>query len=161
RYVGAEAFRDGVNAYLQAHAYGNATSQEFWTALAATSRRPVDKILQTFVNQPGAPLIEVSLRCEDNRTITRGVFKQQRFTLEPGANGGAPGTVWQAPVCMKIQGSNAAGSCSVLDREQQVIEVAHGCPSWVFINAGADGYFRTAYAPEMLRAMAPEIQTAL
>jgi puromycin-sensitive aminopeptidase len=161
RYVGAETFRNGVNAYLQAHAYGNATSQDFWTALAAAARRPVDKILPTFVNQPGAPLIEVSLRCEDNRTITRGVFKQQRFTLEPGANGGAPGTVWQAPVCMKIQGSNAAGSCSVLDREQQVIEVAHGCPSWVFINAGADGYFRTAYAPEMLRAMAPEIQTAL
>src|SRR6185295_12014004 len=61
----------------------------------------------------------------------------------------------------KVQGSSSPGSCSVLDKEQQVIEVAHGCPSWVFINAGADGYFRTAYAPEMLRAMAPEIETAL
>ena len=161
RYVGAEAFRNGVNAYLRAHAYGNATSQDFWTALAAAAGRPVDKILPTFVNQPGAPLIEVSLRCEDNNTITRGVFRQQRFTLEPGANGGAPGTVWQVPVCTKIQGASAPGSCSVLDKEQQVIEVAHGCPSWVFINAGADGYFRTAYAPEMLRAMAPEIETAL
>jgi aminopeptidase N len=161
RYVGADAFRDGVNAYLQAHAYGNATSQDFWTALAATSRRPVDQILQTFVNQPGVPLIEVSLRCEDNNTITRGVFRQQRFTLEPGANGGIPATVWQVPICTKFQGSNSPESCSVLDKEQQVIEVARGCPAWVFINAGADGYFRTAYAPEMLRAMAPQIGTAL
>ena len=127
-YVGAEAFRNGVNAYLRAHAYGNATSEDFWTALAAASRRPVDKILPTFVNQPGAPLIEVSLRCEANNTITRGVFKQQRFTLEPGANGGAPGTVWQVPVCTKIQGSNSPGSCSVLDQEEQIIDVAHGCP---------------------------------
>src|SRR6185503_11658088 len=146
RYVGAEAFRDGVNAYLQAHAYGNATSQEFWTALAATSRRPVDKILQTFVNQPGAPLIDVSLRCEDNNTITRGVFRQQRFTVEPGANGGIPGTVWQVPICTKSPGATSAESCSVLDKEQQVIEMARGCPAWVFINAGAHGYFRTAYA---------------
>ena len=41
------------------------------------------------------------------------------------------------------------------------MELAHGCPSWVFINAGARGYYRTAYPPEMLRAMAPEIETAL
>jgi aminopeptidase N len=161
RYVGADTFRSGVNAYLRAHAYGNATSQDFWTALATAARRPVDRILPTFVNQPGAPLIEVSLRCEDNGAITRGVFKQQRFTLEAGANGGAAGTIWQAPVCMKVQGSSSPGSCPVLDKEQQVIEVAHGCPAWVFINAGGNGYFRTAYAPEMLRAMAPEIETAL
>src|SRR6202171_5429725 len=43
-YVGAETFRKGVNAYLQAHAYGNATSQDFWAAIASTSGRPVDRI---------------------------------------------------------------------------------------------------------------------
>ena len=49
----------------------------------------------------------------------------------------------------------------MIDKEQQIVDVAPGCPSWVFINAGANGYFRTAYPPEMLRAMAPEIETAL
>ena len=29
-YVGPEMFRKGVNAYLQAHANGNATSADFW-----------------------------------------------------------------------------------------------------------------------------------
>ena len=160
-YVGAETFRSGVNAYLQAHAFGNATAQDFWTAIALTSHRPVDKILPTFVNQAGVPLIEVSLRCEDDGTMTRGTFRQQRFTLEPGSNGAAPGTVWQVPVCTKIQGSSSPGSCPVLDRERQVVEIVHGCPSWVFINRDAHGYYRTAYPPEMLRAMAPEIETAL
>ena len=65
------------------------------------------------------------------------------------------------PVCTKIQGSSSPGSCPVLDRERQIVEIAHGCPSWVFINADARGYYRTAYPPEMLRAMAPEIETAL
>src|SRR5215471_3594377 len=32
-YVGTETFRKGVNAYLQAHAYGNATSEDFSRAL--------------------------------------------------------------------------------------------------------------------------------
>ena len=31
-YVGADSFRKGINAYLQAHAYGNGTSQDFWAA---------------------------------------------------------------------------------------------------------------------------------
>jgi aminopeptidase N len=160
-YVGAEAFRSGINAYLEAHAYRNATSQDLWTAIAATSHRPVDRILPTFVNQAGVPLIEVSLRCEDNGTMTRGTFRQQRFTLEPGSTGAVPGTVWQVPVCTKIQGATTLGSCPVLDTERQVVEIAHGCPSWVFINAGAHGYYRAAYPPEMLRALAPEIETAL
>ena len=42
-YLGAETFRKGVNAYLQAHAYGNATSQDFWNAMTAASGKPVDQ----------------------------------------------------------------------------------------------------------------------
>jgi aminopeptidase N len=160
-YVGAETFRSGINAYLQAHAYGNATSQDFWNAITSTSRLPVDTILPTFVNQAGVPLIEITPHCEDNGTITRGTFRQQRFTLTPGSDDAARATVWQVPVCTRIQGSSSPGSCTVIDREQEVVELAHGCPSWVFINAGAHGYYRTAYPPEMLRAMAPEIETAL
>ena len=60
-YVGAETFRHGINAYLEAHAYGNATSEDFWTTLTAVSGKPVDRILPTFVNQPGVPLVDVSL----------------------------------------------------------------------------------------------------
>ena len=69
-YVGAETFRKGVNAYLQAHAYGNATSQDFWDGDGR--RRPASRstaILPTFVNQPGVPLRRASrLRAGDNRT---------------------------------------------------------------------------------------------
>ena len=36
-YVGPEVFRKGVNAYLRAHANGNATSADFWQAEAQVS----------------------------------------------------------------------------------------------------------------------------
>jgi len=31
----------------------------------------------------------------------------------------------------------------------------------VFANAGAHGYYRTAYPPEMLRALSPRVETDL
>ena len=41
------------------------------------------------------------------------------------------------------------------------LDVAQGCVPWIFANAGAQGYYRTAYAPEMLRALAPHVADAL
>src|SRR5207245_10734340 len=78
-YVGAETFRKGLNAYLQAHAYGNATSEDFWTAMATASGKPVDRILPTFIHQPGFPLIDVSVSC--TAAGTEVVLAQQRFFL--------------------------------------------------------------------------------
>jgi len=36
-----------VNAYLNAHANVNATSADFWQAVAKVSGKPVDKIMPT------------------------------------------------------------------------------------------------------------------
>src|SRR6185312_4662919 len=62
-YLGPEVFRRGVNAYLAAHANGNATSADFWQAEAQVSGKPVDKIMPTFVLQPGVPMVSLSSSC--------------------------------------------------------------------------------------------------
>jgi aminopeptidase N len=50
--------------------------------------------------------------------------------------------------------------CFVLDREQHDYTLFDaGCQPWVFINIDARGYYRTEYAPEILRAMAPHVET--
>ncbi len=56
-YVGPETFRKGVHNYLAAHLYGNATAEDFWNAQTATSHKPVDKIMESLVAQPGVPLL--------------------------------------------------------------------------------------------------------
>src|SRR5581483_8193413 len=67
-FVGPETFRRAINTYLQAHAYGNATSEDLWNAVAAASGRPVDRIMPTFVEQSGAPLVEItSITCNADR----------------------------------------------------------------------------------------------
>ena len=157
-YVGADRFRDGVNAYLNAHAYGNATSEDFWTAIATTSGKPVDKILPTFINQPGVPLVEISsLTCAGGKT--HATFSQERFLIEPGAAHTA--TTWELPACIKTSASTGSSTCLVISQSGSTLDVAQGCVQWIFANAGAQGYYRTAYAPAILRALAPRIADAL
>jgi aminopeptidase N len=160
-YVGPDTFRRAVNRYLQAHAYGNATSEDLWTAVAAESGRAVDRIIPSFIEQPGVPLVEItSLACSADRTETRATFRQSRFTLDSKA---PPGNqLWQIPISYSVRstGDSAPGSLVLSDRSRTEA-VAHGCAPWIFANAGAHGYYRTSYPPDVLRALAPDVLTAL
>ncbi len=155
-YVGPDAFRTGINAYLQAHAFDNATSEDFWKAITATSRKPVDRILPTFVNQPGAPEITIAnVRCEEN--ATRASARQERF-LDSGSSRSSER--WAIPICTKAA-QGATGICTVVAEPQQRLDIAHGCPTWVFANAGAEGYYRTDYPPTFIHAIAPDVESQL
>ncbi len=157
-YVGPETFRKGVNAYLKTHAYGNATSQDFWKAIAAASGKPVDRIMPTFVNQPGAPLIEVAQTCADQGTSV--ALTQHRFVVDATA-AAADAESWQVPVCVKTPQKGTA-LCDVVGDRSKTIALRDGsCAPWTFVNANAKGYFRTQYAPEILRAMASDVERTL
>jgi aminopeptidase N len=155
-YVGADDFRKGVNVYLAKHAYANATSEDFWRAMTSASGKPVDRILPTFVNQPGVPLLDVTMNCAGNSAAI--MLTQQRFSLEPAPSPGADAASWVIPICRKTATDHA--SCTEMrERTQRVTEPT--CPSWIFFNAGARGYYRTAYPPSMLPAFASDMATRL
>jgi aminopeptidase N len=153
-FVGPDVFQTAVNAYLAAHAYGNATSADLWNAVAAASGAPIDRILPTFITQPGVPMVDLSpLSCQASGE-TRTTFSQERFLLDPAAPTGA-GITWHVPVCLKAPGS--APACVVVDERRETTGVAPGCATWIFANEGAHGYYRTDYTPEVLRALAPRV----
>jgi aminopeptidase N len=156
-YLGPDVFRQGINAYLKAHAYGNATSADFWTTMASVSGKPVDRILPSFINQSGAPLLEVSLQCINNRAQLD--FSQQRFFLDPSAAQTRSAERWQIPVCVKTTG--AGGGCDLIADNKQTLSLGSACVPWAFANAGAQGYYRTAYSAETLRGLTPRIQEVL
>jgi aminopeptidase N/puromycin-sensitive aminopeptidase len=62
-----------------------------------------------------------------------------------------------------VKAAGAAGvSCAVVAQHREVLSLdANVCSPWVFANAGAQGYYRTAYSPEALRALAPRLQDVL
>ncbi|PYX88049.1 MAG: peptidase, partial [Acidobacteria bacterium] len=147
-YLGPEDFRAGVNAYLRAHAYGNATESDFWSALAAASRKPVDKLMTSFVNQPGEPLVSVRSQCVDGRT--KVTLSQKRYYYDRSLLDSSSAQQWIIPVCLSA-GSGAA-KCELLKDKEQNLDIA-GCRPWVFANAGASGYYRAGYETSAFRAM--------
>lgn len=172
-YLGPEAFRAGINAYLAKFAYGNATSEDFWRTLAATSGKPVDAVLAGFVNQPGAPVLRVDYTCVSNGPSSGASwsFTQQRFV---GGSVSPLSGVWTVPVCVKDpagrRGADPQGSCTVVQPGTTGRMTSSGgnpeSPSpctapWVFVNAGATGYYRSEYSTALLTAIAPDIQRTL
>ncbi len=154
-YVGPEVFRKGVNAYLRAHANGNATSADFWQAEAQASGKPIDQVMPTFVLQPGVPMLTVTSSCNGDKALA--AFTQQRFFLSPERlNAGSP-ELWQIPVCMKSGGPD---NCSLVTTKTQETSLGQ-CPAWLFANRNAKGYYRVAYTKAELHAVAGVAESQL
>lgn len=160
-YLGKEVFRAGVNNYLKAHANGNASAEDFWQAMAAASKKPVDEIMPTFVTQAGVPFVDVAAKCEGERTNV--TLSQKRYFYDPALFQQGSTEVWQIPVCMKgisADGKSGEQSCRLMTQKQQTFTL-NGCSEMVFANADGDGYYRYSYNPEMLKALGTKLDDAL
>jgi aminopeptidase N len=156
-YIGPETFRAGVNEYLKRHAYGNATADDFWVTLTEVSKKPVDQIMGTFVKQPGVPMVSLKARCTGNSTTVS--MKQQRYFYDRTKLDAANDQLWQVPVCLKT-GAGGSSQCELLTKREESFTIP-GCSAWVLGNAGGSGYYRTAYEPEAIHALAHDAETAL
>lgn len=152
-YLGKEVFRQGVHSYLQAHLYANATAEDFWNAQTANSHLPVDKIMESFITQPGVPLLTFSQRQTSNVPVT-----QSRFFLSSTAVA-EKHPQWTVPVCIK---TNVQPICRVLTPEDSSIPIPMDMGMPVFYaNAGGKGYYRTAYTPTQYKGIVANAETAL
>jgi aminopeptidase N/puromycin-sensitive aminopeptidase len=158
-YVGPEAFRKGVSSYLEAHAYANATAEDFWNAMTASSAKPVDKVMSSFVMQSGVPYVQFTSHCENETTKVQA--SQKRYFYDPTLFNKDNGELWQIPVCMKTVGNDpsAAQQCELLTSKQQRLELK-GC-GWVFPNAGALGYYRYGYEAQSLQKISASLEQSL
>jgi puromycin-sensitive aminopeptidase len=156
-YLGKDTFRAGVNAYLKQHEYGNATASDFWDAQAKTSKRPVDKIMPTWVTQAGLPIVNVKTQCSgDSTNVT---LSQHRYYYDRNKFNEPNDQLWQIPICMKGSASTTA-KCELLTKKEETFTLP-GCSKWVLANAGATGYYRVGYQPDAVRALANDAESKL
>jgi aminopeptidase N/puromycin-sensitive aminopeptidase len=149
-YLGKETFRQGVHKYLEAHLYGNATAEDFWNTQAEVSHKPVDKIMDSLVSQPGVPILTVG-----GETDAKISIAQQRFFLNVNASADTKET-WTLPVCFK---KSTGESCEVLDGASQTLPAP---PSpFLFDNAEGKGYYRTSYPEDIYRQIAAHVENGL
>src|SRR6266568_1657977 len=157
-YLGEETFRAGVNAYLQQHQYANATADDFWDTQAKTSHKPVDKIMPTWVKQPGVPIVNVKAQCLGNSTSI--TLAQQRYYVDRAKFDAANDQLWQIPLCLKGSATGADAKCELMTKREETFTLP-GCSTWVLPNAGATGYYRTGFQPDAIRALANDAETKL
>jgi aminopeptidase N len=167
-YVGPEVFRMGANAYLEKHAYGNATAEDFWNQMAATSEKPVDRIMASFTEQSGAPLVSVKAGCGFPQTgsgkkqkktpLTRVTLSQERYFADAAKLSGGSPEIWQIPVNLRASGAKV-GTYVLLAQRQQTFELP-GCSPWVYANAGGRGYYHSDYDAATLAKMSAELESS-
>jgi aminopeptidase N len=147
-YVGPEPFRKGVSSYLSKYSSSNAAGEDFWNEVTRVTEKPVNRIMKSFVEQAGAPLLTAKTKCVNGATEVS--IQQSRFIGTPDAAKNGPAQHWTLPVCVK----NGAGeaSCSMVTEASQTIRVP-GCGA-AMINADARGYYFTEYEPAAVAALA-------
>jgi aminopeptidase N len=166
-YVGPAVFQKGANAYLEKHAYGNATAEDFWNQMAATSEKPVDSIMASFTMQSGAPLITLvktecgvkvvqSGRHKKKVPVTEVTLSQERYFADAAKLTAGSQEIWQIPVSLRPAGAKDA-TYVLLAQRQQTFELP-GCSSWVYANAGGRGYYRSNYDAATLAKMSAELE---
>ena len=157
-YLGEETFRAGVNDYIKAHAYGNATATDFWEALTRVSHKPVDRIMKSFIDQPGPPIVSVKAECKASKeTVT---LTEQRYFFDREKFQAGNDELWQIPVCMKDETGHSAARCELLTQREQTVTLP-ACSSWLDVNAGSRGYYYSGYDPEVVRALAKDAEQKL
>ncbi|MGC2637631.1 MAG: M1 family metallopeptidase [Acidobacteriaceae bacterium] len=151
QYEGPEVFRKGVHAYLTAHMFGNATAEDFWNAQAAASHQPVDKILSSYVTEPGVPALSFSAPA--NGTVQ---VSQSRFYLNPEVKPEGQQT-WTIPVCFAGAGTQA--KCDLLDSAQASLKVP--ASSVFYPDAGGRGYYRFVLPDAVYNQVLADVNTSL
>ncbi len=121
RYVGEQAFRDGVRAYIKAHADGTATAEDFIGSIATVSRRDnIPRAFQSFIAQPGVPLVSVRRDCSDAASprleVSQSRYAPLGSAIEP------QGSRWDIPFCVSWQGGDGrASQCTLLTDRTRVL----------------------------------------
>lgn len=139
-YLGEDVFRDGMRRYMKRHAYGNTRTSDLWAALAEASGKAVDAIAQSWILQPGFPLVSAELDRKAGGAALK--VSQKRFTLRfPEAEP----LLWKVPLVYAIDASPRFALLEGAD-----LELPLEAPGAVVkINSGDSGYFRVCHEGEL------------
>jgi len=148
RWMGEDAFRNGIRRYLRKHEEGTATAEDLLRALDAVDDRDVSSPFKTFLTQPGVPLVHAELRCDGDRG--RLFLRQERYF--PVGSDGDRDRSWQIPMCIR----QSSGSACVLLAESSGVIPLPDCPSWWMPNDEGSGYFRFSLADRDWAALRSE-----
>jgi cytosol alanyl aminopeptidase len=144
-YVGPEQFRKGIQDYMRKHQWGNATANDFLTAISQASGKNITSAFSTFLDRTGVPLLSVSLNCKSGSKPFVTVAQER---LLPVGSKGDRSEYWQVPACFEYEANGKISrQCNIIadPKDSVVLQSANACPAWLNANEGGSGYYRVRY----------------
>ena len=132
-YVGEPNFQKGLKKYLSEFKYKNAEGKDLWDAIGKASKMPVTSMVNTWLRQPGFPLVEIN---QDGRTLK---LKQKRYLLEPDKK--SIKGLWSIPLSI---GSDKEISRKLFSKRTMSLKIPKNTLGFV-ANYGRTGFYRVKY----------------
>ncbi|MFC2157973.1 M1 family metallopeptidase [Acidobacteriota bacterium] len=135
-YIGENNFKAGLRSYLRSHEYDSAASWDLWDSLEGSSSQPIKRLMKSWIEQPGFPLVKVS---REENTLT---FKQDRFTYLPGSFD----QKWIIPLTIQLYLNSGETKIitSLLEGEQETIDIDDRTQGYK-VNDRQTGFYRVFY----------------
>ena len=140
QWIGPEKFRQGVLEHIAANAWGNADAAEFFASLSKHAPAGTSAALETFIAQPGIPLVRAELVAPDTVRLT-----QKRF-----ATGAVKPITWRIPVTLR---TNRGTKAVLLDTPSKTVKL-DAPADWIYPDANAAGYYRWQMDDASMTALA-------
>jgi tricorn protease interacting factor F2/3 len=114
-YIGEDNFQKGLQHYLKTYEYANAASQDLWGSFEKASEQPISKMMKSWIEQAGFPLISVK------RQGNKLELNQKRFTFLPNDSA----QIWQVPITLSFFADSVASEqmTFLMDSARAEIEI--------------------------------------
>jgi alanyl aminopeptidase len=155
-FVGPAVYQHGMQAYIKAHAFGNAQASDLIGAIAAAAHRgrAFEQAFRSFLDQNGVPLVATRLDCAHAGGPILDLTQSRYLPL---GSKGDPGHLWGVPVCVRFP---AGTQCQLLTRHTARMKIRGACPRWYMPNAAGAGYYRFEMAKPDRMALSQVISAA-
>ncbi|UCF57290.1 MAG: M1 family metallopeptidase [Deltaproteobacteria bacterium] len=135
-YVGKESFREGLRHYLKKHEYGSASSHHLWEALEEVSAKPLTKMMKSWIEQPGFPMVEAK------REGSKLILTQRRFTYLHNESE----QEWLIPLAIQVfyRNGHSKSVTTLLDSKSMDLDLGSDAVAYK-VNHEQTGFYRVKY----------------
>jgi len=162
-FLGESHFRDALRTYMKEFQYGNAQGKDLWRALEQQSGQPVERLMESWVSQPGFPVVDVELVAspQDPSQGPALHLSQQRFFSDKSSK--KSDSVWCIPMTVRYADDEGEKTHRfVFDVPEKTVPLpASGHVRFVYANQDEIGFFRQRFSENTLAQLLPVATTVL
>mmetsp|Transcript_20016 Transcript_20016/g.35566 ORF Transcript_20016/g.35566 Transcript_20016/m.35566 type:complete len:936 (-) Transcript_20016:55-2862(-) len=148
-FLGKEHFEQGLQVYMDRHKYSNAETTDLWQAWEDVSKKPVQKVMASWTDQMGFPVIVVkSMRWGKNNATVALQVEQKWFIGDGSEHPDSKNKLWSIPIIVTVGGSDGkAINLGIMDTRTAkiVIPVAARKKTWIKLNGDQHVPMRVNY----------------